>query len=131
MNRPPENKTFEFDQDMIFTITALLLSFDDFNRAMDERPESPPSSMLTTLDLVLKEIITSRQKAYKTTIAEDRDLLNDTTVQGRRRMAIEVRLGEKEILALAANQIDKKFPSHGQEANEQKNADHAKRRKFD
>ena len=37
---------------------------------------------------------------------EDIALLDDPTVLGRRRMAIEVRLGEKEILAMAALQVD-------------------------
>ena len=65
-----------------------------------------PPSLLTTLGSVLKEIIFRKQKAYKETMEEDVALLDDSTVLGRRRMAIEVRLGEKEILAMAALQVD-------------------------
>jgi len=131
LSRPLEITAFEFDQAMILTITALLLNPDDIEQAMEESPEQPPSSMLTTLDLVLREIVTSRQKAYKTTIAEDYGKSNDVTLQRRHKMAIEVRLGEKEILALAASEIDKRISSHTGEANHDVNADHAKRQKVD
>ena len=107
---------------------ALLLDADDFEQSMEERPEILPPAMSNTINDVLKEIISSRQKAYKTTIAEDYDLLNDVAIPLRRRMAIEVRLGEKEILALAADHVDKKIPGHGQEADDQESA---KRRKCD
>ena len=126
--RPSRKEVFEFDQDMILTIAALLLGASDFEQSMEERPESPPPAMLNTINDVLKEIILSRQKAYKTTIAEDYDLLNDAALQPRRRMAIEVRLGEKEILALAADHFDKKTPGQDQEAGDQENA---KRRRYD
>ena len=65
------------------------------------------------LGLVLKEIISHRQKAYKTTLAEDVALLGDLAVQGRRRMAVEVRLGEKEILAMAALRVDETIADIG------------------
>ena len=65
-----------------------------------------PQSLLTTLGLVLNEIISHKQRAYQTTMEEDIALLNESTVLGRRRMAIEVRLGEKEILAMAALRVD-------------------------
>ncbi len=58
---------------------------------MEEPPEHPPPSMQRALGLVLKKIVSSRQSSYKTTIAEDYAFLDDSTVQGRRRMAIEVR----------------------------------------
>ena len=116
---------------MVLTITALLLNPNEFEQAMEEPPEHPPLSMKSTLDLVLKEIIVTRRSAYKTTIAEDYGLLNDTTLQRRHRMAIEVRLGEKEILALAANAIEQQAPANGKESNEEENAGHVKRRKYD
>ena len=46
-----------------------------------------------------------RQRADKSTLAEDAALLRDLTVQGRQRIAVKVRLGEKEILALAALRV--------------------------
>ena len=69
-------------------------------------PDQPPLSLLLTLDFVLKKIISHRQRAYKSTLAEDTALLEDLTVQGRQRMAVEVRLREKELLAMAALRVD-------------------------
>ncbi len=91
LSRPPEGGAFEFDQALLLTITALLLDTDQSEQEMEEPPEHPPRSMRRTLDLVLKKIVSSRQSSYKTTIAEDYAILDDSAVQGRRRMAIEVR----------------------------------------
>ena len=108
LSRPPEDRSFEFDQSLILTITALLLDTDAAKRALAgiEAPNKAPLVLLTTLGLILKEIISHRQKAYTTTLEEDLALLEDLTIQGRQRMAIEVRLGEKEILAMAALRVD-------------------------
>ena len=108
LSRPPEDRSFDFDQSLILTITALLLDTDAAKQALAgiEAPNQPPLVPLTTLGSILKEIISHRQKAYRTTLAEDVALLEDLTIQGRQRMAIEVRLGEKEILAMAALRVD-------------------------
>ncbi|KAL6713075.1 Ribosomal lysine N-methyltransferase 4 [Lecanora helva] len=131
LTRPSGNEAFQFGEDMVFTITALLLDANDFGQAMKDRPDCPPPSKFKTINSVLKSIISTRQKDYRTTIAEDYDMLSDTTLQRRRRMAIEVRLGEKEILALAAEDLDMKHRHDSQDVNEQIFADHAKRRKCD
>lgn len=68
---------------------------------------------------VLGKAIRSRQTDYSTLIAEDTVLLQDTEIQGRRRMAIEVRLGEKQILAASLEFIDKKIASLIENANAQ------------
>lgn len=54
----------------------------------------------------VRTIVTKRQSDYLTTIAEDDNLLRDSQLSARHRMAVEVRLGEKEILALAKEAID-------------------------
>ena len=115
---------------MLLTITALLLSGNEFEEAMETPPEQPPVSVTDTLNVVLKEIIISRQRAYKTTMTEDYDKLEDVNVRGRLRMAIEVRLGEKEILALAADEIEQRLLPDGIEANGERKATHVKRRKY-
>lgn len=118
LSRPPHDQRFEFESSLILTITALLLDTDAAKQAAAsiETPNHPPLSLLTTLGLLLKEIISHRQKAYKTTRAEDLALLEDPTVQGRWRMAIEVRLGEKEILAMAALRVDETIADIGRKA---------------
>lgn len=110
LSRPPESKRFLFDSDLLLTITALLLDSDSYQQAiaLEEPPEQPPSAMLITIGLVLKEIINNRLSAYPTSADEDIALLQDDAVQGRRRMAIQVRLGEKEILAMAAEEVERR-----------------------
>ena len=115
---------------MVLTITALLLNPDEFARATEESSKSPQPHGSRTLDLVLKDIISTRQKAYKTTIADDREILQDDSVQGRHRMAVEVRLGEKEILALAGDEIDKKLSLHDRGTDHEGIADPTKRRRY-
>ena len=82
------------------------------------------------LALVLRKIISSRQSAYKTTIAEDAALLADSTVQGRQRLAIEVRLGEKEILALASGDVEKLIVSYESATGQEQDVSQSKRRRF-
>ena len=129
LSRPPEDKPFEFDQSLILTLTALLLDTDAAKQAAARAgtPNQPPRFLLTTLGLVLKEIISHRQKAYKTTLAEDTARLEDFAVQGRRRMAIEVRRGEKEILAMAALQVDETLADIGRSSREDERKSHLKR----
>ena len=95
-------KSFDFDQSLILTITALLLDMNSAKQASSRTgtPDQPPLSLLPTLDF------SHRQRAYKSTLAEDTALLEDLTVQGRQRMAVEVRLEEKELLAMAALRVD-------------------------
>ena len=130
--RPLGNDSFEFDQSLLLTITAMLLDTDAAEQATTRArtPNQPPLFMLTTLGLVLKDIISHRQKAYKTTGAEDVALLDDVTVQGRRRMAIQVRLGEKEILSVAARRVDETVADIGRNFKEDENTNHIKRRKY-
>ena len=69
-------------------------------------PDQPPLPLLPTLDLVFKGIISHKQRAYKSMLAEDTAFLEDLTVRGRQHMAVEVRVGEKEILAMAVLRVD-------------------------
>ncbi|CAD6592488.1 MAG: hypothetical protein ASARMPRED_006307 [Alectoria sarmentosa] len=77
--RPPESGSFEFDQLFLLTITALLLDTDTAKQATARiwTPNQPLPFLLTTMGLVLKEIIFPRQKAYTTTLAEHTALLGD------------------------------------------------------
>lgn len=125
-----QGKPFEFDRALVLTITALLSEDEDFKEAREDPPGRPPSHLRRPLASVLRKIISSRQSAYKTTIAEDAALLGEDTVQGRRRMAIEVRLGEKEILALASEEIDKRIAKQQSTVGEEQDVSQIKRRRF-
>ena len=124
------NRAFEFDRALILTITALLIGSKDFQKALEEPSEQPLPNPGMPLCLVLRDIILSRKSAYKTTIAEDAALLENAEVQGRRRMAIEVRLGEKEILAMAADEVEKKIDKLDVTTEQEQDRSHAKRRRF-
>lgn len=132
LTRPSGKGNFHFDKDLLLTITALLLDAADYEKAVvaDEPLDQPPAAMRRTLCQVFKSIITKRTEAYQTTIAEDIRLLADPSVQGRRRMATEVRLGEKEILALAADEIDNQLARLLQAQNQANNSNNVKRRKL-
>lgn len=54
---------------------------------------------------VLREVLETRLSAYESGVEEDEVLLLDQTVRGRRRMAVEVRLGEKKIIAGALAKV--------------------------
>jgi hypothetical protein len=75
------------------------MDFGALKEEMDANdvPEAP--RFTHQMGSALKEVLHERFKAYKTTIAEDTVLLANDDLPGRLRMAIEVRLGEKEILA--------------------------------
>lgn len=67
-----------------------------------EAKETPERSGLTLeAVLLLTHVLKERLFDYKTTIGEDVRLLQDKTLPKRRRLAVEVRLAEKEIIAAA------------------------------
>ena len=72
--------------------------------------ESSASSSNIDIDFMLakllRRVLGNRQRDYSTTIAEDLELLESTTLQPRQSMAIQVRLGEKEILAETSHHLD-------------------------
>ena len=98
--------------------------------ALEDTPEQSPTFLRMPLALVLRKVISLRQDAYWTTIAEDATLLEDADLQIRRRMAIEVRLGEKEILAKAADEVEQRIARMESAAEQDQIASHAKRRRF-
>ena len=62
-----------------------------------EAPENPRITL--GVMKVLKQVLLVRRNDYKTTLAEDVSVLEQQHLPKRRRMAVEVRLGEKEIIA--------------------------------
>lgn len=65
-------------------------------------------ALLNKFKNVMLNVVTNRQKEYATTLAEDHKLLEDSNTTGRLRTAIEVRLGEKKILAAALERLKKR-----------------------
>lgn len=65
------------------------------------------SRITEDIAVTLRKVIVTRQGDYATTVAEDQALLQDTSVGGRRRTAIEIRLGEKMILKEALEELER------------------------
>ena len=80
----------------IDTLTMDSMTLEEELKA-SEAPEEPR----ITLDVmkVLKQVLLVRRNDYKTTLAEDVTMLEQQNLPKRRRMAVDVRLGEKEIIA--------------------------------
>ena len=72
----------------------------------NEVPEEPRFTY--EMGAALKEILTTRLRSYKTTIAEDAVLLQDDLPK-RLRMAVEIRLGEKELVLAALDGIQRQM----------------------
>ena len=56
---------------------------------------------------ILEAVLIGRNGQYRTTASDDEELLQDLLLQGRYRMAVEVRLGEKNLLAEALREVRK------------------------
>ena len=64
--------------------------------------ETPGEPRFTReMGVALREVLLAHLKSYKTTIAKDTARLQDDYLSRRLRMAVEVRLGEKELVAVA------------------------------
>ena len=87
---------------------------DSFRRA--KSAGKTPSELRLNLEmaLTLKKIIIWHMNTYQTSLAEDTVLLQSSALQRRARMAIEIRLGEKEILAAALDYVENRLAALGQ-----------------
>ena len=101
--------------EVIILVRTLLLSPDEFKRHRDAA-KLPKPVLGEAVARVLAEVLDARLKDYPTTLEHDKSLLaEDGRVQGRERTAVAVRLGEKQILAGALQnlrrQIEGKRPT--------------------
>lgn len=115
LRRQLPGEKFEFDANLLLVIHAYTIDRDTMKAV--KRTGKPLDEELFNLDVAsaLKRIMMQRLNEYNTSIAEDIVLLRDSALRGRRRMAIEVRLGEKEILATALDCVGKRIEALNQE----------------
>jgi len=85
-------------------LTATEIEFKNMKSA--GKPPIPIITLATAR--VLSKALLNRQGEYSTEIAQDISLLQDPEIQGRHRAAIEVRLGEKEIISAASQYLAQK-----------------------
>ena len=111
LQRQPSGEASQFEPALLLMVHIFTMDSETLGKACAAGEALEPPSPQLTLDtaLVLKKIIIRRRDEYNTSIAEDAVLLQDTALQGRRRMAIEVRLGEKEILGSALEAVEEKM----------------------
>lgn len=109
---PKADEGFTYDLALLLVIRACLMDQVTFMKEKKVRkvPEEATIDMDTAL--VLRQIIFQRRQLYDTSIAEDVALLKSDSIEGRARMAVDVRLGEKEILAAALDLVDKLIANH-------------------
>ena len=110
LNRQSGNTTGPydgFDPSLLITLRVFTIEVADIERLRLARKPLKPAIDMMTLTL-LQEVIRHRQREYTQSIAQDVEALQGNVILGRHRMAIEVRLGEKEILASASEYVNQK-----------------------
>lgn len=94
-----------FDPALVAFIDTLTMDSSMLEEEL-EAAEAPGEPRLTLSILeILQQILLARRRDYITTIAEDVALLKGPTLPKRLRMAVQVRLGEKEIIATALESL--------------------------
>ena len=77
-----------------------------------EADEAPEETRLTLeAARLLVQVLLERRDHFRSTIAGDVSLLQDDALMKRQRMAVEVRLGEKEIIAAALDNLHHEIES--------------------
>ena len=101
-----------FDSRLLVYIATLITDVDNPKNA--KHPQGGHGQDLlqsVAIRKILREVLHDRQTQYPTSLMNDVKLLQDKSIKGRHRMAIEVRLGEKRILAEALAHLENR--SHG------------------
>ncbi|GAA5999605.1 hypothetical protein JCM5350_008121 [Sporobolomyces pararoseus] len=103
--------------ELISAIRAFLLTPEEL--AKSQKKESPPKPKIDS-DVAewAKKLLEKREKDYETTIEYDEELLKDSNLPPRKRMAVIVRLGEKRILRATRSQLEDEFPTGAVASNE-------------
>lgn len=94
---------------LMLLVYTFVMDRDSFRSA--KSAGKVPNDLRLNLDmaLALKKIIIWHMNTYQTSLAEDAVLLQYSALERRVRMAVEIRLGEKEILATALQYVEKRL----------------------
>ena len=103
------------------TILALVIDEGDYVR-MQSAQIRPSKTRLSARHIALyrvfRDAIAQRLTFYATTITQDIKMLEDSSLGKRHRMAVEVRMGEKEILVMALDVATKWIDQNAKESEE-------------
>ncbi|KIW15658.1 hypothetical protein PV08_05707 [Exophiala spinifera] len=108
-------KFVSFPEDMVnvvgHVVTRVLSSSSSTTKPFKSKKDEAKRIKGVTLD-ILKSIVLRRLDLYPTTLAEDQNLLLNTTTTIRERMAVNVRLGEKRLLVEALEWTESKLTKY-------------------
>ena len=93
--------------------TVWLLVADESELAVLKASHVPEPRFNLKVAYILRAVLLRRQRDYQTSVDEDKELLEQTALPVRTRLAVEVRLGEKLIVQAALEyfyRMDKKLP---------------------
>ena len=130
---PEQGQEFEIPRELELTVNVLQPNPSEYEtekKAHRRHVKNGIFSERAKMYNALRDVIAQRQAQYVTTIAEDKELLNDANLTKRHRLALEVRLGEKQLLAAALGAVNKAITAGFDESNEQTQTVAIKRRKI-
>lgn len=114
LHRQPHGKEFKLDFVLMLLVYTFVMDRDSFRRARSAGKTPSDLRLNFEMALTLKKIIIWHMNTYQTSLTEDAVLLQSSALQRRARMAIEIRLGEKEILAAALDYVENRLAALGQ-----------------
>lgn len=114
--RIPPNGTLKdtIPKDFLVLLRALTLPIEDLNR-LKARNKAPKPEFSTSEASLLRSLVTCRQSEYPTSVQEDESILRcleqqngyiNDSIPIRKKMAVQVRKGEKEILTQILTLLD-------------------------
>ncbi|KAK7539123.1 hypothetical protein IWX49DRAFT_87337 [Phyllosticta citricarpa] len=129
----PEDECSIFDEEIRVLLATLLLPQAEFER-IKRKGKLPKPEVTREMAEILHKAVGLRKSQYQTSLEEDRRLAGSGVSSPRQKMALAVRIGEKAILALAA-QVLERTVEQGTSASKRNGDDDesgaAKRRKVD
>lgn len=107
----------DIPDEVLVIVNTVLLTPDDFQRY--KAANKLPKAKLTEASAeVLGAVLEARLREYPTTLEEDQRLLVGESLKGRERAAVEVRLGEKQILVAAYKELNRRVQEKKRPAGE-------------
>lgn len=97
-----ENMDF-FPDDLSRYVKAMLTSEDKYKNVA--KTGACDDALLLMFKITMKKVVEARLSEYSTSIAQDAKMLERQDLAHRQRMAVEVRLGEKKLLAAASARL--------------------------
>ncbi|KAI9700444.1 MAG: hypothetical protein M1836_002459 [Candelina mexicana] len=93
-----------FPLNLVALVRTLLLSPAVFS-TMRANKQSAQACITSEVAEVLQSLVLKRQADYSTSVDEDKSMLQDPFIEGRKKLAVQIRIGEKEILRQALAEL--------------------------